>query len=174
MAISLYDVSVANYLQILSGVAGVLAKGEQHAAEGGPDLGEIVDYKLREDMRPFAFQVISVWHHSLGAIKGLKEGLFQPPPSLGELDYGQLQGLVAEATESLQAESAEEINALADKPMLFRLGEMEIPFATTATFILSFSLPNFYFHATTTYNILRLHGVPLGKIDFMGAMRTGD
>ena len=54
--------------------------------------------------------------------------------------------------------------------MLFRMGSTEIPF-TTDSFLLSFSLPNFYFHATTTYNILRLHGVPLGKMDFLGPLR---
>jgi hypothetical protein len=172
MAISLYDASVSNYLQTLGGLAGVLDKGEQHAGDGGLDLGEIVDYKLRDDMLPFSFQVISAWHHSLGAIKGLKEGLFTPPPSLGALDYGQLQGLVAEAIAGLQAETPEEINTLADKPITFKLAEMEIPF-TAENFILSFSLPNFYFHTTTAYDALRINGVPLGKMDFLGQLRVG-
>ena len=65
------------------------------------------------------------------------------------------------------------INALAGKPMLFKMGETEIPF-TTSNFLLSFSLPNFFFHATTTYSILRMHGVPLGKMDYLAAMRVGN
>ena len=72
-----------------------------------------------------------------------------------------------------QLESREGIDALADGPMLFKMGSTEIPF-TTGNFILSFSLPNFYFHATTTYDVLRMHGVPLGKVDYLGALRVGD
>ena len=83
-----------------------------------------------------------------------------------------LKARAEEATASLEAESREEIDALAGKPMTFRIGDREIPF-TTENFILSFSLPNFYFHATTLYDILRLHGVPLGKRDFLGSLRVG-
>jgi hypothetical protein len=171
MAITFYDASVANYLQTLGGVHNVLAKGEQCAEQGKLDLEAIVDYRLREDMLGFTFQVVSVWHHSLGAIRGMQAGLFEPPPKLGKLDYTQLQGLVSEAMEELQALPREDVDALADKSLVFKLGETEIPF-TTDNFVLSFSLPNFYFHATTTYDILRLHGVPLGKMDFLGPMRT--
>jgi len=56
--------------------------------------------------------------------------------------------------------------------MVFRLGKNELPF-TNQNFVLSFSLPNFYFHATTTYDILRSLGAPLGKMQFMGQMKMG-
>ena len=56
--------------------------------------------------------------------------------------------------------------------MLFKIGGQEIPF-TTDNFLMSFSLPNFYFHATTTYTILRREGVPLGKMDFLGQLHIG-
>ncbi len=91
MSLSLYDLSVASYLQTLGGVANVLAKGEQHAAEGGMDLDELVSFRLRDDMAPFSFQIISVWHHSLNAVKGIKEGLFQPPPQLSDMNYDKLK-----------------------------------------------------------------------------------
>ncbi len=173
MSLSLYDVSVASYLQTLGGVSAVLAKGEAHAADGKLDLEEIVSYRLRDDMAPFSFQVISVWHHSMNAIRGLKEGLFQPPPRMSDLNYGKLKGLVEEATVSLGGESREDIDALAGKPMAFKIGDREIPF-TTDNFILSFSLPNFYFHATTLYDMLRIHGVSLGKRDYLGSLRIGN
>lgn len=172
MSLSLYDISVASYLQTLGGVTAVLTKAEDYARDGRLDLEELVRYRLRDDMLPFSFQVISVWHHSMNAIRGLKEGLFQPPPKMSGLDYAKLKGLVSEATASLEAETREEIDALAGKPMVFRIGEREIPF-TAENFILSFSLPNFYFHATTLYDILRLHGVPLGKRDYLGKLRIG-
>ena len=57
-----------------------------------------------------------------------------------------------------------------DTEFLFRFGETKIPF-TSENFILSFSLPNFHFHATTAYDILRSRGVPVGKRDYMGRLR---
>jgi hypothetical protein len=172
MSPSLFDLSVSSYLQTLGGVSNVLEKGEQYAADSGIDLDEMVNYRLRDDMAPFSFQVISVWHHSLNAVTGLKEGLFQPPPKMDAMDYAALKGLVADAITGLEGESREAIDALVDKPMLFKMGDIELPFTAT-NFILSFSLPNFYFHATTTYDILRLQGVPLGKMDYLGALRMG-
>jgi hypothetical protein len=91
---------------------------------------------------------------------------------MSDLDYGQLRALVAEATEGLSRETPEGIETLLGKPMVFRMGSTEVPFTTT-NFALSFSLPNFYFHATTTYAILRANGVALGKTDFLGALRVG-
>ena len=171
MAISLYDISVPNYLQVLGSMSGVLGKGAKYAADNNIDLAGIVETRLRPDMLPFRFQVVSVWHHSLGAIKGIREGVFSPPPSLPDLDYAALQGLVKQAVEELQKVSREELDALEGKDMKFKMGSFELPF-TTENFILSFSLPNFYFHATTTYDILRMAGVPLGKMDYLGQMRV--
>lgn len=171
MAISLYELSVPSYLQTLGGVAGVMDKGAEYALETGLDLGELVEHRLHDDMLPFSFQVISVWHHSLGAMRGLQAGLFRPPPDLGPLNYEQLRGLVTEAIDELTALSPDKVNALEGNAMMFRMGKVEIPF-TMAGFIQSFSQPNFYFHATTTYAILRQHGVPLGKLDYLGALRV--
>ncbi len=171
MSLSLYDVSITNYLQTLGAVAHILEKGAAHASAQGRDPDELARLRLRDDMADFSFQIISVWHHSLGAIRGVREGLFQPPPKLGELGYAELQGLVAEASAELAAVQADELNAMADKPLLFRAGQMEVPFTAT-NFILSFSLPNFYFHATTAYDILRIEGTPLGKMDYLGALRV--
>lgn len=170
MSISLYDASVESYLQVLGGIAEVMDKGKAYAAEGKMDLDEMVGYKLAEDMLPFSFQVISVWHHSLGAIKGLEAGVFSPPPPMQDITYDTLRALLETATEELSKMTPEHVNSLSGKPMMFKMGAFELPF-TSDNFILSFSLPNFYFHASTTYTMLRSHGVPLGKKDFLGKMR---
>ena len=171
MTISLYDISVANYLQIIGSIRKVLDKGAECASQHNIDLVKVVDTSLHPDMLPFSFQVISVYHHSLGAINGLRDGVFSTPPSMPGIDYAGLQGLLKEATSELQLVSREEIDAMAGKAMKFKMGDFEIPFSAE-NFILSFSLPNFYFHATTTYDILRMAGVPLGKLDFLGDMRV--
>ena len=80
MAIALYDLSVASYLQTLGGVAGFLERGKAHLVDNGIDPQEVVDTRLFPDMLPFAFQVLSISHHSSGAIEGLRRGRFAPPP----------------------------------------------------------------------------------------------
>ena len=170
MAIALYDLSVANYLQTLGAVVGFLEKGLAHLTDNHVDLDEIVETRLVPDMLPFRFQLQSVAHHSLGAIEGVKKGLFQPPPQAPAHDYRGLQQLVADAQTALQKITPAEVNALEGKDVVFQLRDFKMPF-TADGFLLSFSLPNFYFHATTAYDILRHKGVPLGKRDFMGKMR---
>jgi hypothetical protein len=169
MAISLYDLSVGSYLQALGAVSAFLAKGREHCEKTGIDLDEIVETRLYEDMLPFRFQLISVAHHSLGAIQGVEAGVFSPPPSL-DLDYDGLHKHVDAARTELEGYSRESIEALEDNDMIFKLGDMELPF-TAQGFLMSFSLPNFYFHVTTAYDILRMRGIPLGKRDVMGRMR---
>ena len=170
MAIALYDLSVASYLQTLGGVAGFLERGLDHCRETNLDPNEIVETRLFPDMLPFRFQIWSVAHHSAGAIEGVKAGVFSPPPPTPDLDYAGLQKVVADARDNLQALNADEVNALEGRDVAFQFRDFKIPF-TAEGFLLSFSLPNFYFHATTAYDILRSKGVPLGKRDFMGAMR---
>ena len=87
MAISLYDLSVANYLQTLGAVDGFLDKGLSALQGSNVDPDEIVETRARADMLPFRFQLQSVAHHSLGAIEGVKKGLFQPPPQVPAYDY---------------------------------------------------------------------------------------
>ena len=170
MAIPLYELSVANYLQTLGGVIGFLEKGFAHFTANEVDLNEIVETRLFPDMLPFRFQLQSVAHHSLGAVEGVKKGLFQPPPQAPAYDYCGLQKLVVDTRGALQKVTPAEVNALEGKDVIFQLRDFKMPF-TAEGFLLSFSLPNFYFHATTAYNILRMKGVPIGKRDYMGQMR---
>lgn len=172
MATSLYDMSIPSYLQVLGAASGFMRKGAEHCAEHGLDPGELVEASLREDMLPFRFQVISICHHSLGAIRGIQEGVFTPPPAMPDLDYAGLQSLVDDAGTQLQAISREEVDALEGKALVFKIGKTEMPFVAE-NFVLSFSLPNFYFHATTAYDILRMLGVKIGKMDYLGQMRMG-
>ena len=170
MAISLYDVSVTSFLQVLGAVSGFLEKGSTHLKQAGHDLEAVVETRLRDDMLPFRFQIVSVAHHSRGALEGAKAGVFQPPAPTGDLDYAGLQALVADAQAALKTLTPDEVNALEGKDMVFRLGDRSLPF-TVEGFLMSFSIPNLHFHATTAYDILRQAGAPLGKRDYMGQMR---
>jgi hypothetical protein len=170
MAIPLYDLTVATYLQTLGAVSGFLEKGAAHCRDNKLDPEEIVETRLWNDMLPFRFQIISVAHHSRGAIEGAKKGVFAPPTETRPLNYAQLQELVAETRDALKAMAPAEVNALEGSEVTFQMRDFKIPF-TAENFLMSFSMPNFYFHSATAYDILRSKGVALGKRDFMGAMR---
>jgi uncharacterized protein len=170
MAISLYEVSVTNFLQTLGGVAGFLDRGASHFQDNNIDADAFVETRLFADMLPFRFQILSVAHHSQGAIAGAKAGSFSPGTEIPPLGYSDLQKVVADARDALQSLTADEVNALEGKEMFFKFRDMKMPF-TVEGFLQSFSLPNLHFHATTAYDILRMQGVPLGKRDYMGPLR---
>jgi hypothetical protein len=166
---TLHDATVVTYLQMLGALDGFLKRGFDHCRDNNLDPEEIVDARIHADMLPFRFQVICAAHHSLGAIEAVKRGEFNPPTMNNE-NYTSLQQLVSDARTALQKLSADEVNALATRDTKFRFRDREIPF-TGEGFLLSFSIPNFFFHSTMAYAILRMKGVPLGKRDFMGQLR---
>ena len=170
MTTTLYDISVASYLQSLGAVAGFLEKGKIYCDEQNIDLAEVVEICFYPDMLPFRFQLISVAHHSLGTMKALSSGVFSPPAGSPDYDYEGLQGLISDTLDKLKGFTPEAVNALGDNDVTFQLGETKMPFTAT-NFVLSFSHPNLYFHAATAYDILRMKGVPVGKRDFMGMPR---
>jgi hypothetical protein len=170
MAISLYDASVACFIQTLTGVSGFLDRGLAYCSENGIDPNEVVETRLYTDMFPFRFQIVSVVHHSWGAIEGVKAGVFGPPSDAREHDYAGLQGLVSEALANLKALSREEVDGLEGRDVTFQFRDFRMPFVAEG-FLMSFSLPNLHFHATTAYDILRMKGAPIGKRDYTGPMR---
>jgi uncharacterized protein len=170
MTISLYDACVPLYRQILIGVAGYLNKGLAHCKENKIDPEILVESQIFSDMKPLRFQVQQTVHHSLGAVNALKSGQFSPGgEGTPTDDYAALQALIAKTREAIQNVTPAEINAREGAEVIFAYGERKMPF-TALGFVQSFSLPNFFFHATTGYGILRMKGVPLGKLDYMGTL----
>ena len=170
MAFSLYDATVANYLQILGAVGGFLDKSLAHFKEKGVDPAEVVETRLAPDMWPLRAQVVSVAHHSRGALAAARDGVFVPPSIKPNLDYAALLALVTEARNEISALTPEAVDALVGRDVTFKVGERTLSF-TAEGFLMSFSLPNFFFHASTTYAILRHKGAPLGKRDFIGRLK---
>ncbi|MFT7138962.1 MAG: hypothetical protein ACJAYE_001696 [Candidatus Azotimanducaceae bacterium] len=170
MSISLYDITVTTYLQELEAVSGFMEKARRHFESAGTDSQLLVDARLCDDMLPMSFQINSVTHHSAGAVDALASGIFTPPPSLPDTDYSGLQELVAGAKTRLQSLDRDVVDGYLGKDVIFEIGDRRMPFIAE-DFILSFSIPNFFFHATTAYDLLRSHGVPIGKRDFLGTPR---
>jgi uncharacterized protein len=170
MSFSLYAATVPSYRQILGAVAGLIVKAESYCAEKALPPEEIIQARLAGDMQPFAYQVKSTSVHSLGAIEGVRKGVFSPDLTPPPQTFQDLKNNIAHALAVLESIDPKEIDAFVGRDMRFAFGERQVPF-TAEDFLLSFSQPNFYFHATTAYDILRWKGVSIGKRDFTGRLR---
>lgn len=170
MTVSLYDAIIPSQLQIIAAVRALVDKAKAHCKETGTDPAEIIGARLIEDMQPFSYQVKCCREHSLGAIEAVREGVFTPslaaPPDSWEGLYEKLD----EATTELGKVTEEEMASFVGKPMEFRFRETVMPFLAEH-FLFSFAQPNFYFHATTAYDLLRERGFQIGKMDFVGRPR---
>jgi hypothetical protein len=171
MATSLYDLSVPSFLQTVSAVAGFLDRAARHCAETAANPDDFVHARLFADMAPFHFQIEALVHHSVWGLEAVKTGVFAPPALVGPIPFADLQSMIGGAETALTALTPDEVNGWAGKDLNLQIGPRRLAF-TSETFILSFSLPNFHFHAVTAYNILRTRGVPLGKRDYEGRLRT--
>jgi hypothetical protein len=170
MSITLYHAIIPSNLQILGAVSGLLDKAETYCAENNQPQETLTLAQLAPDMLPFNFQIGSVYHHSLGAIKGVRAGTFSPNTEALPTDFASLKTMIADAASAIGNLSEADINQLAGKAVKFVYGDFNMDFVAE-DFLLSFSQPNFYFHATTAYNILRNKGLPVGKMDYMGRVR---
>jgi len=167
MPLTLYEAVVPSWLQLLNAAHGWLDK----AAASGIAEEELLSARLIEDMLPFSYQVKAMTVHSRGAIEGVRAGVFRPsfrepnPSSLVEL-----RALVDGAIAFLEGVAEADLEALIGHDMRFEVGTKRLDF-TVQEFLLSFSQPNFYFHATTAYGILRMKGMGVGKLDYLGRLR---
>lgn len=169
MPVSLHAATIPHFQRFLSSIGSILDKAEAHCAERGSDPEAMAQVRLCDDMWDFAKQVQQACHHSQGAIAGVRARVFSPLPGDVPHDFPSLRAMLDAAKGDLAAVSEAELESLAEEPMEFRMGEIRIPF-TVSDFLLGFSIPNFYFHVTTAYGILRSQGVGLGKLDYLGGM----
>lgn len=171
MSFSLYDATIPSYLQIIRATANLLERATDFCADQQLDHEQLLQAKLAEDMLPFNYQVRSVVTHSVGAIEGVRKGVFSPDLTPPPASFAELKQLVNDAIATLDTLTEQEINRFIGQDMRFEYGDYLLEF-TAENFLLSFSQPNFYFHATTAYDLLRMKGLIIGKSDFMGSVRT--
>lgn len=168
MALSFYDVSVPVYRQFLRALLGVLDKGEKHCAEKGIDPASVLATRLVEDMQPLTFQVMQSISHSAGAMATIR-GQQRPRPSGLETFAGCKQA-VEQAIADLDAIQPADLESVASKDVELKFPGRELKF-TAQGYLLSYAMPQFFFHATTAYDILRHKGVQIGKRDFLGRIQ---
>lgn len=172
MPLSLYDATIPTYLQILEASLGLIDKAQAFCAEGGMTEEALLAEHFGPDMLSLSWQLKWLTTHSVGAIAGVRAGTFSPDRSPPPESFAGLRELSTASIATLRTITPEEMEGLIGRDMIFSVPAANLRMDFTAeNFLLSFSLPNFYFHATTAYDILRHKGVRIGKLDFLGRPR---
>ena len=164
---SLFQITVPVYIQRLNGLHSILKKAQAHYAEKKYDEASLLSQRLFPDMFHFTKQVQAVTDHARNGAARLagQEPLAIEP---NEKTLAELVTRVEKTIDYLKTFKPEQIDGQEEKTIVLKFRDRETTFKGLA-FVMNQSMPNFYFHDTTAYNILRANGVEVGKRDFMGA-----
>lgn len=165
MSLSLYDISVPAFQRGLDVLSHLLDRAVAHAREQGQDPAQLLTGRLAPDMYTLIGQVQSA---SDAAKFGAARLAGIAPPSFpdDETTLEQLRERIAKTQEFLRSVPAHSMDGQEEREIVIRPGGRELTFVAR-DYIRGFVLPNFYFHLTTAYGILRHLGVPLGKMDYL-------
>jgi uncharacterized protein len=166
MALSLYDISVPVFSRGLGQLAYILEKGFAHAQAAGTDPSELINARLAPDMFTLAGQIQSASDAAKFGVARIA-GVTAPSFPDTETTYAELQARVAKTVEYLQTVDRSLIDGAEEREVTMKVRGNELKF-TAQRYLLQFSLPNFFFHLTTAYDVLRHSGVPVGKLDYLG------
>jgi len=167
MNISMHQASAQRFVHMLNNVAAILDKAQAHAEAKKIDPLALTSFRLFPDMLPMTRQVQIACDTSKGAVARLA-GAEIPKHEDTEQTIAELKARIAKTVAFIQTFKPEQVNGTEDKEVILKIGGNDMKF-TGAQYLLGFAYPNFYFHITTTYNMLRHNGVEIGKRDFLGA-----
>jgi hypothetical protein len=168
MTISLYNASVPVFSQMLTALAAVLKKAESHVAEKNIDPNALLQARLFPDMFPLVRQVQIATDFSKGVTSRLA-GADVPSWPDTEVTFADLQALIAKALAHIGSFDAAQFEGSENKEIVLRPGTPKEKKLVGSAYLHHYGLPQFYFHVTTAYAILRHNGVDIGKRDYMGA-----
>ena len=166
MSISLYTASVPIFRQILGSLAAILAKAEAHADAKKLDPNALLQARLYPDMFPLLRQVQLATDFAKGSAARLA-GIDVPRYDDVETDVAGLQARLEKTLAFLDSVEREAVDEGGERDIVVGTGTHQRQFKGQV-YLLHYALPNFYFHATTAYDILRHNGLEIGKRDFVG------
>jgi uncharacterized protein len=166
MTITMFEASVPSLITMMNGVSHCLEKGAIFAKEKGLDEKVLTEARLAPDMLPLKSQVYILTDHAKGCMARLT-GEENPVYEDNEQTIEELKARLAKCMAHISSFTPAQIDGSENKPINIKIGSYDLNFKGRE-YLLGFAMPNFYFHVTTAYNILRHNGVPLGKADFFG------
>jgi hypothetical protein len=171
MTISMYKASAPIFVQFLTSLSAVLDKAAAHAEAKKIDPAVLLNARLYPDMFPLARQVREATNHAASAC-GRVAGTDLPTLTNTEVSIPALKERIAKTIDFIKGLKRAQIDGTEDKEITIKFSSGNERKFTGQVFLLNFSLPNFYFHYTTAYDILRNCGVELAKRDFIGTPVT--
>jgi len=166
MSISMYQASVPRFINILGNLSAILDKTQAHVEARKLDETALTGFRLYPDMLPMARQVMIATDTAKGLAARLA-GVEIPVYEDTEKTIAELKARIAKTIAYLQSFKPAQIDGTEDKEIVIKRGDKETRY-TGMQFMLGHAVPNFYFHVTTTYAILRHNGVEIGKRDYLG------
>jgi len=171
MTISMYKASAPIFVQFLTSLSAVLDKAAAHAEAKKIDPTVLLNARLYPDMFPLLRQVREATNHA-ASVCGRAAGVDLPTFSNAEASIPELKERVARTIDFIKGLKPAQIDGTEDKEITIKFPSGAERKFTAQALLLNFCLPNFYFHYTTAYDILRNCGIDVGKRDFMGTPVT--
>jgi uncharacterized protein len=168
MSPSMYQASIPAFVQMLNNLSTILDKAEAYAKDRKIDPEVLLNYRLAADMLPFIRQVQIAADLAKGAVARLA-GVEVPKHDDTEKTFADLKARLDKTVMFVQSVQPNDIDGSEDRDISLTLGEHTMSFKGQP-YLVHFVMPNFYFHCTTAYDILRHCGVELGKRDFIGTI----
>jgi uncharacterized protein len=165
MAMSMYTASVPVFQHMLRNLVHILDKGEASAQARGFDPAALTAFRLAPDMLPFTRQVLIACDAAklgVARISGMEAPKFEDT----EATFGELKARIQKTLDYLQSVPASAMDGSEERQITFPAGRDRTLTMTAQAYLTTWALPNFFFHVTTAYNILRHNGVDLGKADY--------
>src|SRR5262245_51995999 len=168
MSLSMYQASVPAFVQMLNNLSALLDKAEAHARKRKIDPEVLLNYRLAADMLPLVRQIQIAADLAKGAAARFA-GIEVPKHADTEKTFADLKARLAKTVVFVESFKPSAIDGSEDRDINLTLGEHTLKFKGQP-YLVHFVMPNFYFHCTTAYDILRHCGVELGKRDFIGTI----
>lgn len=165
MATELYDLTVPVFTRALKALSGLLDKAVEHAGEAGADA--LLSNRLIDDMHPLSKQVQIACDSAKLCVARLS-GIEAPVNEDNETTIPELKARIAATVDYIASVPRAAIDGQEDRDVVLKFPGGEWPFKGQG-YVIGFALPNFFFHVSTAYGLLRQAGVPIGKRDFLGA-----
>jgi len=166
MNISMYQASAPRFVNMLTNLSAILDKAQAHVEAKKLDPAALTEARLFPDMFPMKRQVQIACDAAKGAVARLA-GVEVPKHEDTEQTLSELKARIAKTIAFIKTLKPAQVDGTEDKEIVLKLGGSEKKF-TGMQYLLGHATPNFFFHVTTTYNILRHNGVEIGKRDFIG------
>jgi hypothetical protein len=166
MSVSMYRATVPIFIQGLDVLASLLQKAAAHAQEKALLESELIGARLFEDMAPLSAQIQRASDTAKKSAERLS-GVAAPSFADDETSFAQLQARIANTRAYLASIDSATFDGSEARTVPMKFGSMSKDFLGEE-YLFTFGIPNFYFHVTTAYDILRHRGVQIGKLDFLG------